>query len=377
MDKLYEYIDPSRYSEEDIRNKIRDLKSSKDLFEMLLNIVAEGIMVITQDLELVFINQCAKLLLSPDKWLSDGKVDASKCILQDIIENTKKMDFLTYHRELEILDPKLKYLDISCIPFEKTDTPLLIYLIKDITKKTMENDQKIMNPTFIDNLTFGAGIAHELGNPLASLSLHAQLLKRHFLKIDINNKETDEINKSINILNRELLRLDETITQFLDAVRPTNPQFGLSNINNAIKNTIETLDKKAKEKHVTFHLDLYEDEDFLIDEIRLKQAFTNILLNAIEASPKKGEIFISLKEKDDICIISFTDQGKGITPAEIGKIFDPYYTTKESGNGLGLLITYRIIKDHGGSISVKSNHGSGTSFILSIPVRKKAVKLLS
>lgn len=224
MDKLYEYIDPSRYSEEDIRNIIRDLKSSKDLFERLLNIVAEGIMVITQNCELVFINQCAKLLLNSDKWLVNGKVDTSRCILQDIIANTKKMDFLTYHRELEILDPKLKYLDISCIPFEKAEAPLLIYLIKDITKQKLENDQKLMNPTFIDNLTFGAGIAHELGNPLASLSLHAQLLKRSFSKIDIPGEESNEIHKSLDILNKELIRLDETITQFLDAVRPTNPQ---------------------------------------------------------------------------------------------------------------------------------------------------------
>ena len=113
-----------------------------------------------------------------------------------------------------------------------------------------------------------------------------------------------------------------------------------------------------------------------MDAGRIKQALTNVLLNAVEISGENSFVDISLREKKDSMEIQVTDYGTGIPASEITRIFDPFYTTKETGNGLGLLVTYRVIKDHGGNISVKSKPGEGTTFFISIPLRRKAVQKL-
>jgi signal transduction histidine kinase len=300
-----------------------------------------------------------------------------------MIQATQNPDFLSYHREIEILEPVLQYWSVVCIPLHGNligeNSIFRLYWIKDITREKIAFGETEPRPTFTDNLTFSAGLAHELGNPIASLSLHAQLLKR---LIQSKNKKTvadkKQMESSIDVLNIELTRLDNTIHQFLDAVRPALPQMTLRDIESLVKEVMETLNTVAKEKHVALTLESHWEEDlFLMDALRIKQALTNVILNAIEFSNPESSVEILIQNKKGACEVSVKDHGKGIPSAEMIKIFDPYYTTKEGGNGLGLLITYRILKDHGGSISFKSKLGQGSTFSLSIPIRRKAVQMLS
>ncbi|EKD25800.1 MAG: sensor protein ZraS [uncultured bacterium] len=379
MNKFQGQIELTLNEKQDLR-QLRELKSQRDLFEDLLNVLSQGILVIDSKDQIIFINKCAKNILKIKNISSKNQIDLKECILNEIIENTRNLDFLTYHREIEVLDPHLRYLSISCIPYEKAENNTYrIYFINDITKKKSLFDEKVINPNFNDNLTFGAGIAHELGNPIAGLSLHAQLLNRLFAKKRKNKNDNEQIKKSIDVLNNELSRLDNTIHQFLDAIRPTNPQFSLQNIMTLINDVINTLSEKLKKHKIQMKINLENEylDDFLLDENRIKQALANVIINAVEVSNENSTIEISILQNEDFCQISIKDYGKGISASDIDKIFDPFYTTKETGNGLGLLITYRIIKDHGGTISVKSKPGEGTVFSLSLPLRKKAVKQLS
>jgi len=367
----------------DFKEKIKDLKFQKEFLELLLNFVPDGLLVLNERGELFFANHGAKTMLRFKEWGDQISPDWSRCPIQEMIQATQNPDFLSYHREIEILEPVLQYWSVVCIPLHGNligeNSIFRLYWIKDITREKIAFGETEPRPTFTDNLTFSAGLAHELGNPIASLSLHAQLLKR---LIQSKNKKTvadkKQMESSIDVLNIELTRLDNTIHQFLDAVRPALPQMTLRDIESLVKEVMETLNTVAKEKHVALTLESHWEEDlFLMDALRIKQALTNVILNAIEFSNPESSVEILIQNKKGACEVSVKDHGKGIPSAEMIKIFDPYYTTKEGGNGLGLLITYRILKDHGGSISFKSKLGQGSTFSLSIPIRRKAVQMLS
>ncbi|MBN2143530.1 MAG: PAS domain-containing sensor histidine kinase [Candidatus Aureabacteria bacterium] len=361
-------------AEKDFKLKIKDLKTQRELFERIFHYIPDGLLVVDQKNAPVFINQSAKNLFNLMGWMTDEKNPLSGSPIFELLENTKNLDFISYQREVEILEPVVKNLNVFCVPLLLPNQPSYrLFLIKDITREKLEQ----LNPRFNDSITFSAGFAHELGNPIASLSLHAQLLKRLLVNIPARKKQNKkQINASVEILNKELARLDDIIHRFLDAVRPTNPQFAFHSIDDLIMQVVAMLHAMAKEKNVTLRFSSGKHESFLLDEARMKQALTNVIMNAIEASPAGSIIDIQVQDKNDSCEIEIKDQGKGISSSEMTKIFDPFYTTKETGNGLGLVITYRIIKDHGGSISVKSKPGQGTTFLISIPIRRRAVKQL-
>jgi signal transduction histidine kinase len=365
----------------DFKEKIKDLKIQKEFFELLLNFIPDGLLVLNERGEMFFANHGAKTLLRFKEWGTQDPPDWSRCPIQEMIHATQNLDFLSYHREIEILEPVLQYLNVVCVPLHGSligeNAIFRVYWIKDITREKMASGEAEPRPAFTDNITFSAGLAHELGNPIASLSLHAQLLKR---LISSKNTKTakKQMESSIDVLNIELTRLDNTIHQFLDAVRPTLPQMTLQDVENLVKEVMKTLEPVAKEKWVTLALQSHWEEDlFLMDALRIKQALTNVILNAIEFSNPESFVEVLIQNKKGVCEVSVKDTGKGISSTEMMRIFDPYYTTKENGNGLGLLITYRILKDHGGGISFKSKLGQGSTFFLSIPIRRKAVQMLS
>lgn len=361
---------------------LKDLRFQKDLLERLLSLIPDAVVVIDDNYSILFHNRSAHALLSGVEGFTDSdnpelEIDSPA---GTIFSYSGKKDFLSFHREVELTEPALINLSVTCFPFERGDKYCRIYIIRDVTALKNSHVLDQVNPDFIDNLTFGAGIAHELGNPIASLSLHAQLLKR-YLKVPysgLNEENQNNAISSIDTIISELGRLDETIHQFLDAVRPTNPQFTLTDIKDVISSVTHLYSHLAEKKGVLFNIHSADDiPDFLIDANRIKQAVSNVLLNAIQASFEGNAIEIQISRKDQLCEIKITDFGEGIPPEKIGNIFDPYFSTKSDGNGLGLLITYRIIRDHGGTISVKSEPGKGTDFTINLPFREKAAKLLS
>jgi len=115
--------------------------------------------------------------------------------------------------------------------------------------------------------------------------------------------------------------------------------------------------------------------EFLLDHLRIHQVFLNIIKNAIHAMPKGGSLRIGTELKGKLCLIHFHDTGVGISDQDLPKIFDAYYTTREGGSGLGLMIVYQIVREHGGRIEVSSKLGKGTRFTVILPIRKEKLRL--
>ncbi|MCX5811962.1 MAG: ATP-binding protein [Proteobacteria bacterium] len=212
-----------------------------------------------------------------------------------------------------------------------------------------------------------SGMAHEIRNPLNAVSMSIQRLKREFLPIE---EKKDEYYQFIDIVRSELSRIDRIVEEFLLSTKSHAPFFH-ENLYNIIEEVVVILREKAASKGIDIIINK-AGCDIVIQsqKERLKQALYNIILNGIEAIDNSGSIDITTVVKDGNVDISVRDTGQGIKGTELLRIFEYYYTTKDKGIGLGLPISYTIIKDHGGGIRAFSDAGKGTTFLISLPMNQ-------
>lgn len=216
-----------------------------------------------------------------------------------------------------------------------------------------------------------ATISHEIRNPLAAIKNSAGIFKRHALL----TPEDDEL---LSIIGKEIQRLDNIITDFLDFSKPHPLRQTMTDLNELIEETVALLansDKMDGRIHISRSFDP-RIAGIMLDGNTMKQVLWNVLINAIQAMPNGGAITITtaiaMKTSDgvppDSVIISIADTGAGMPPEMARKAFQPFFSTKSKGTGLGLSIVERAIKQHGGSISLESTVGRGTTVRISMPV---------
>ena len=208
---------------------------------------------------------------------------------------------------------------------------------------------------------FAAGIAHEIRNPLASMSGAIELLKQ-------SSSPQGEDSRLMNILYREVERLDHLISDLLVFARPRPVELEPLSLKEVVSNTIELFKQKKRALEISFAPK--EKGDIEGDADKLRQVFLNLLVNASDATGPKGHIQLEIsgdpKDHDTVCVV-VKDDGKGMTEEEMNRMFEPFYTTKDSGTGLGLAMVYQIVKDHGGTIKVTSKLEEGTRIELRFP----------
>ncbi|MBI4041907.1 MAG: PAS domain S-box protein [Deltaproteobacteria bacterium] len=212
-----------------------------------------------------------------------------------------------------------------------------------------------------------AGMAHEIRNPLASMSGSIEMLKS---KVPLDSDEA----RLMNIVMRETERLNLLLTEFLEFVKPTKSKEVLFSLRELIQETIVAIKLNPE---ITSDVEFVVDESFAPgysiegDPDKIKQVFWNLFLNACQAMPYGGKIEIFATAGKEILTIGVRDTGMGMNEEVVGRIFDPFYTTKERGTGLGLSTSYRIIEAHQGGIHVESQEGKGTTFYVSLPLAEK------
>ncbi len=270
----------------------------------------------------------------------------------------------TTHIHLDKNKNEIYYL-ISCYPiFKDGEVAGAIELSRDITKditlqKVMMQQEKLAS---VGRLS--AGIAHEINNPLTTILTTAMLIQE-------DTEKDNPIYQELELIADETLRCRKIVTSLLDFARQTHPERKYSNIKKILTESILLTKKQAAFSDVSVtHRFSDHIPDAYVDKGQLQQAFINLILNAAEAMPAGGTIAISadFSTADKIVEISVSDTGEGISADKIDKIFDPFFTTKDSGTGLGLAITHGIIERHGGTITVRSRPGEGTTFTIRLPV---------
>jgi signal transduction histidine kinase len=247
--------------------------------------------------------------------------------------------------------------------FEVTKTTLKsdidLFLLKDVTNiKEMERmvaqEERL---AMIGRLT--SSLAHEIRNPLASLSGAVQLLA-----------ERDE-SRLHRIILQEIKRINELVDVYLQTARPKTMKRERQLIEPMIFDIVDALNYDPRSKNIEFSLKLVQRERLWVDLGQIRQIVWNLLLNAIQAMPSGGTIIISNSVEFKKYHLSIKDNGKGMTKEVINKIFDPFFTTRSGGTGLGLALVEQIIRAHGGTIQVQSEINMGTELILTFPIEKE------
>lgn len=213
-----------------------------------------------------------------------------------------------------------------------------------------------------------AGVAHEVRNPLNSIAITIQ-----YLRDVIDDKDYDEAYECLDVIMKQVKEINRIIEEFSQLSRPVEMSFKHTDINMLLSNILSDFSSVLEAKNIklfeSYHSGILVA---MVDQDKLKQAISNIIVNAIQAMPNGGELHVStsLSESRDNVIIEIRDTGVGISQQNLERLFEPYFTTKPDGIGLGLAITYRIIESHKGKITAISEEGQGAKFIINIPLEQ-------
>ncbi|PLR81932.1 PAS domain S-box protein [Bacillus sp. V33-4] len=261
-------------------------------------------------------------------------------------------------------DGSYYWVDTTIIPFlnERGKPYQYLAIRNDITEKKQAEEILHRQDKLAAVGQLAAGVAHEIRNPLTSLKGYAE-----FLLLDETKEERKEF---IEIILDEVERINTIVEDFMVLAKPKAARLEEKNIIPVIQDVLALLDFEARKKRVKLHFDFHEDiVQIECDENRLKQVFLNFIKNGIEAMPDGGELHVGTKLRNNTVHISIQDTGIGIPAEKVKKIGEPFFTTKENGNGLGLMVSFKIIESHKGKVYIESELNKGTTFNIVLPAK--------
>jgi signal transduction histidine kinase len=276
--------------------------------------------------------------------------------------------------DLRILSPREIQLRVSIFPRDEGEKNRLVILLLDITRRTEQEFESAMLSRMESLVRLAGGIAHEIGNPLNAITIHLELLKKRLAGLP--DAKRQELADSLSDLQDETKRLDRIIRNFLKATRKPPLRFQLDNLSDVVADALNFLKPQLEVSKIRVQFSKAKNlPPFLMDRERLYYAFMNLIKNALEAMPRGGMLKVALSHKQHCAIVTVADTGCGINEKDLGRIFDIYYTTKQEGAGLGLMMVYDAVTEHGGKIEVVSKLNKGTSFNVLLPIREPQLQL--
>ena len=366
---------------EQIRALVDELANENEILESSMHSMNAGVIVIDRNGVVSFANRAVKRIIPVAKHdPTDShytEVILEEEIIKLIIQSEEKQETI-HDREVALDAPGgARIITCSILPLllREEISGSLVY-IKDITQRKLAEARLRRAESLASLTTMTAGMAHEIKNPLGSIGIHIQLMQKA-LKRD-EDCEKDFFEKNLNIISEEVERLNGIVVDFLFAVRPMDVSLKDKCIESLINESLELVKPELAEEGVELELSIENDIPMLqIDDKLMKQAILNIIKNAINAMPGGGHLAINLFRDGENVVLVIKDDGEGIEKEIQEKIFEPYFTTKDFGSGLGLTLVYKIIKEHDGEIQLKSKVGTGTSFIIKLPIPQKEKHLIS
>jgi nitrogen fixation/metabolism regulation signal transduction histidine kinase len=383
LEKLIERL--GRIGPEDVQNYFLRLAQEKGFLETVFNAIQEGIIVTDAKGRITYLNDAACGLFG---------LEAGEAIGKRLDERIGGLDWgaLTQSsgpvsHDMEIFYPQNRFINFYVVPLvmeqrEPTVAPATaaeevghVMILRDITESRRTAQQTIESERLNALRLLAAGVAHEIGNPLNSLHIHLQLMERSVQKL--HDGEKAELEQSIDVARSEVNRLDSIVTQFLKAIRPSRPQLRPENVNTIVEEAVRFFAPELQDREILIEQELRSDLPLLqLDRDQMKQAFYNVIKNSVEAVHRHGRLRIRTDLADTHVIVRFDDSGGGMSAENLSRVFEPYFTTKPSGSGLGLLIVRRIVREHGGELSIESNQGKGLTLTIRLPFIDKRIRML-
>jgi two-component system, sporulation sensor kinase E len=386
FDRLYARLD--KLDPESLQAQMMRLSQERIFLEAISQTIQEGVLVIDNEGRLLYANRAAEKMTGLDYARTKGR--SVLRLLRDwdwehLLEvhaqgvpepEGEWMRLVT--REIEIDYPAHRFIHFYAMPFNGPDANVksVLIILRDVSNERKQEASAMESERINAIKNLAAGLAHEIGNPLNALNIHLQLLSRELREV-----KDEAVRKSLqeltDVARTEIARLDAINTQFLGAIRPSKPMLAPEQLTEVLEETLKILKTEFKNRAIQVSVDIPEAVPAVrLDRQQIKQVFFNLIKNALEAMPDGGSLKIVFGVGDAFVEISFLDTGVGIPQEELGRIFEPYHTTKKKGSGLGLMIVQRIVEDHGGEIEVASKPGQGACFKIRLPRNERRVRML-
>jgi len=349
--------------EERVNERTAELVSEKEKLNTIVSAIGGGIVLIDRQGIVQWANEKLKEMAGRDVVGMHCEDISADCHMMFAAKGRDDIDTMILS---DLFDQNGRYFQVTNAPVKGENGELhgYIRLIQDVTEMKKMEEQIIHSEKLASIGRLAAGIAHEIGNPLTSIFSFVQILRE---------MEEDEFKKeSLETIYFHINRISEILKQLSGFSKMPAGEPKECKINDIIEASINLIQYDKKAKNISIIKELHPSlPDVIIDCNQLSQVVVNLTLNAIDAMPEGGSLFVrSMLRVNDI-IIQFQDTGIGIPKEDLPKIFDPFYTTKEKGTGLGLSVSYNIIKKMNGTLTVESEVGKGTTFTITIPVDNK------
>ncbi|MGO1470818.1 MAG: two-component system sensor histidine kinase NtrB [Tissierella sp.] len=350
-----------------LENKIIEITKLQNYTKNIVDSINSGVLSLDTNFNITSINKEGEKIFGVKEVLGSNilKIFDEKYI-DDIFNQAKiqRTQFANINSKINIEGIE-KYLVLTVTPLFNILNKLqgLVVIIQDKSKEKNLEAQAIRSDRLVAVGELATGIAHEIRNPMGIIKTISQTLQEE--------NDNEDLLEGLEIIIKEIDRANRVIDGILNFAKPIGNEMKEVSLNALLEEVVNITNKYVKKQNVIIELYLEDEINIIADKEKLMQVFINLIFNASQAMAMDGKIIITTVTRDSGVNISFKDTGIGIKKEDIKKLFNPFFTTKEKGIGLGLSVSDRIIQDHNGYMIIDSIEGEGTQVDIYLPLGKK------